>query len=308
MIQTEMYDPIIEDINTEIERAKSFNEIIVKPEKQQATYDKFCAETIYKSCVSKLDISVWESQEQIIFSERFISLEEHYYGLVEVNPKYVHSAQKIKQSIIAAKEELDVPTFLSDLLRNKLRELPLILSEQINGLKNSSRFPCCEDIDIIIQGLINHYNVVINSPDKQINYFMAEIQLNKRLSDLMTLGVIQTLQKVLEIRQQTKINLAINELPKRDDYQTKHKLIWRGKQKELVELIVELQSKGWIAEIPVGSLSKAAREITSVFDLTGTDKSFSQILKGEMLDGKRTYDKIYGKRYKQKFNEIKENR
>jgi len=308
MIHREMYTLLIEDIKAEIDRANSVNEIIIKPERQQATYGKDVAKIIYNSCVNTLDISEWESQEQIIFSERFISLEEHYYGLVEVNPKYPLSARKISENIIAAKEELEVSSFLANLIENKLHELPSILSEEIDKLKNSSRFPCCEEVDTIIHELINHYNVVINSPNKQINYFMAEIQLNKRLSDLITLGVIQTLQKVLELRRAKNTILAIDKLPKRDDSQTKHKLIWQGKQKELLELIVELQTKGWIAEIPVGSLNKAAREITSLFDLTGADKSFAQILKGEIIDGERTYDKIYGKRYKQKFDRIEKNR
>lgn len=308
MIDTEMYDPIIEKIKVEIDRANIEQQIIVKSEKEQAIFTKSLASFMYKSSVLELDINASESQEQIIFSEKFISLEEHYYGLVELTYKQPLSPKVISENITAAKAELEVPVFLCGLIENKLHELPSILTEEINKLKNSPRFPCCEDVNIIIQHLIDHYNAIINAPDKQINYFVFEIQLNKRLSDLITLAVIQTLQKVLEMRQHTTSNSHIKDLPKQDHAITKHKLIWQGKQIELLELIVTLQTKGWIAKIPVGSLSKAAREITSLFDLTGADKSFAQILKGKIIDGERTYDSTYGKRYKEKFDKIESNK
>lgn len=91
------------------------------------------------------------------------------------------------------------------------------------------------------------------------------------------------------------------------------KLKWNGTQKNLAELILELQNKGWILEIQPNDLKEQVNTICSLFDITETQKkkdsnpiqSLYQILKGEKIDDKREYRKIYSDRYKKNFDTIK---
>lgn len=91
------------------------------------------------------------------------------------------------------------------------------------------------------------------------------------------------------------------------------KLKWNGSQKNLAELILELQNKGWILEIQLNDLKEQVNTICSLFDITETQKkkdsnpiqSLYQILKGEKTNDKREYTKIYSQRYKKNFDTIK---
>lgn len=313
MITSEIYDSIIDQISEEIDKANNANLIVVKKEQREASFEKNSAKSLYEQYHNGLSVNISESQEQIIFSERFITLEEYYYGLCEI--KTPLSTSEIKQKIIETKDSYNVASFLSDFLSSKLSFVPHTLTEQINKKKNSYLFPCCDDEAIILQSLINYYSEVINSPDKQINFFSSDLQLNKTISDLLALGIVKIMEKTLEFKRPKGQNTSINKLPEHNKIDERHKLIWLGKQKELLELIIELQEKGWINEIPTGSIKKAADSICRLFDLTGTKKSddtdevksFEQNLKGEMIDGKRVFDNIFGKRYHRKFNHIKKN-
>lgn len=175
MIQTEIYDYIIEDIHAETACAKSENLIIIRPEKKQSSFNKASAKLLYERCHNSISTSVREAQEQIIFSERFITLEEFYYGLVESSPNRPLSESAILKEIIAKKEKYNVVELLSSFLESKLLYIPTTLSGEVDKMKNSDKFPCCDDTDIIIQNLINHYSEIINSSDKQINHFYMEI-------------------------------------------------------------------------------------------------------------------------------------
>lgn len=87
-----------------------------------------------------------------------------------------------------------------------------------------------------------------------------------------------------------------------------------GTQKELAELIIELQNKGWVKNDK--SIAEIARQFSAVFNLSGTKKennsdetnSLNQILKPQQskeLNYQNTFPQVYSKRYKPKFEGIK---
>jgi hypothetical protein len=77
------------------------------------------------------------------------------------------------------------------------------------------------------------------------------------------------------------------------------KIEWQGTQKELAELFVELEKKGWIKE-------KKAKLISQYFDKANT---IFEVLKttGFDEDGTPFYSNIYTKAYKPSFKEVKLN-
>jgi hypothetical protein len=76
------------------------------------------------------------------------------------------------------------------------------------------------------------------------------------------------------------------------------KISWKGTQKELAELFVELKNKGWISEIEPNLIQEYFKE----------SKTIKQVLKpSKDKDGNANYDGIYTKVYKPKFDSIRRN-
>jgi len=132
--------------------------------------------------------------------------------------------------------------------------------------------------------LINHLNLyeeILSSETKQIKFFRGII-LSKKISDLVVRAYVQFIHKRLKI-----LNPKIEVVNKLSQQKKSTKILWKGSQKELCELFVELQKKGWISEIGYGKISQTANAICNLFDLTLTQKddnsktenSFYQILK-----------------------------
>ncbi len=97
-----------------------------------------------------------------------------------------------------------------------------------------------------------------------------------------------------------------------------NKLIWKGKQKDLAALILELQEKNWIEKIEKGNLKGVVESISNLFDFTDTKvlkksdevSSLYQIMKGKINKetGKKVYPQVYGSLPKRKkFPTIKKN-
>lgn len=76
-----------------------------------------------------------------------------------------------------------------------------------------------------------------------------------------------------------------------------HKISWRGTQKELAELFVELKSKGWISSI----------EPNLIQDYFTESNTIKQVLKPNSDKGVNHYEGIYTKAYKPKFDSIRRN-
>ena len=78
------------------------------------------------------------------------------------------------------------------------------------------------------------------------------------------------------------------------------KMKWKGTQKELAELFLELQNKGWIEK----------HESKTIKESFTPSKSIHQYLKptkSKITDYKATYENLFGPRYKRQFDTLKEN-
>lgn len=75
-----------------------------------------------------------------------------------------------------------------------------------------------------------------------------------------------------------------------------NKMVWKGTQKQLAELFVELENKGWIENIEKNTVEKA---------FTNT-KSIRQYLKPAQskANKKVTYENLYGPKYEKVFDNI----
>ncbi len=167
------------------------------------------------------------------------------------------------------------------------------------------------DEERLLLGHLNKYHQLLQSEEKQID-LLRGIILNKKISDLVLKIYIRFINLRLQIlKPQRPENISQNNI--KTDFE---KFIWKGNQKQLCELFVMLQEKGWIEEIRYGKINKAAKAICSTFDLTLTQKdastdienSFYQILKGKIDPDtkKRTYEDIFGMQYEFSFKGIRD--
>lgn len=106
------------------------------------------------------------------------------------------------------------------------------------------------------------------------------------------------LEKELNKLEPPMLNDSNNSLPK---------LKWKGKQKQLAELFLTLEEKGWIEPIQDGERTAICKNILRLFDNAGEVKSFNQIMKPDTdkATKKKTYPQVFTARLKKKFSEIK---
>ncbi len=93
------------------------------------------------------------------------------------------------------------------------------------------------------------------------------------------------------------------------------KLTWNGTQKNLAELFLELEKKGWIEKIETGQRAKICESIEAIFDLSQTKKSkdtnslksFIEIMTPFFDDRTKetSFPKVFSERYKKQFENIK---
>lgn len=163
--------------------------------------------------------------------------------------------------------------------------------------------------ETILLNLLNHYQRILDRSDIQLKVFDGLI-ISKDIADLYTQVWIAFLKRQLQMISPVHLDRVVDSIP--------HKLpqiVWKGSQKELAELFVELENKGWIEPCTYGNRAKIAKAILQLFDISGTKrssltdelKSFAQIYKGEPDAGdkaSKSFPAIYTQRYKKKFNQI----
>lgn len=193
----------------------------------------------------------------------------------------------------------------------KVSNLVYSYNQVLETTKESNGIFGIEEEEKILLIHLNRYHDIINSDTEQID-FLRGITLNKKISDLVLEIYIRFINMRLRMLNpappQTKIQ--------RDDKLTK--ILWNGSQRDLLELFIELQNKGWIDEFKYGEIKKKADSILNLFDLTLTKKndnsnlqnSFYQILKGinNPETKKREYDEILGTKKDRRFSKIEEKR
>jgi len=74
---------------------------------------------------------------------------------------------------------------------------------------------------------------------------------------------------------------------------------WKGNQKELAELFLELWKKGWLEEVPIGLIQSYFTNF----------KTIDQYLKEARAENRNmgTFDKVYSQKYRKRFDGIKPN-
>lgn len=242
-----------------------------------------------------------------------IQLTSDYYenlvnSWVKKHPELVEKGVEatIKSSMESDSPDETIHIAICDKISNLIYQYNLVLevTKEANGLFG------IEDEEKILLIHLNKYREILSSDVKQID-FLYGITLNKKISDLILEIYVRFINERLKM---------IN--PKLSQIDTNHKekatkILWKGSQKDLCELFIELQEKGWIDEFKWGERNKIANSICNLFDLTLTKKrensdvvnSFYQILKGihNPKTKKREYIEILGSENDRKFIEIKKN-
>ncbi len=246
-------------------------------------------------------------------STDIVQITKEYYEIL-VNgwlKKYPESVKNGVPETIKEMMESDFPvetihTAIYDKISNLIFTYNLVLETTIetNGLFG------IKDEEKILLIHLNKYIEIINSDIQQIDILYG-ITLNKKISDLVLEIYIRFINLRLKMLNPEIIQIKENNTGKST------KILWKGSQKELCELFVELQEKEWIDDFKWGERSKIAHSICNLFDLTLTKKSkdsnvensFYQILKGihNTKTRKRDYTEILGTINERKFNKIKKN-
>ncbi|NJO87797.1 MAG: hypothetical protein HC831_01700 [Chloroflexia bacterium] len=242
-----------------------------------------------------------------------IEINRRYYeilvsGWEKDHPQLVKDGNEVTiQSMI--KSDIPEESILCA-INDKISRLIYEYDKVIEATKESNRLFGINDEEKILLIHLNRYKDILESDTEQIDYLRG-ITLNKKISDLVLEAYIRFISYRLKMLnpEQPKIGKKLNS--------TSTKIIWKGSQKELCELFVELQDKGWIDEFKYGERNKTAQSICNLFDLTLTKKnensnpenSFYQILKGiyNRRTKQRDYEEILGPSSERKFNRIKEN-
>ena len=199
------------------------------------------------------------------------------------------------------------PEVISSAITDKLLSLLYKYDDVLKITKEASGLFGIEDEEKILLIHLKKYDEILKNPAKQIS-ILHGIDLNKKVSDLILKVYIRFIQQRLELLnppQPTIENISLSQ---------PSKILWNGSQKDLVELFVELQSKGWINEFNYGDRSKIAKAICNLFDLTKTkrkidsdpENSFYQKLKGihNPVSKEREFDTVLGPQKDRKFSTI----
>ncbi|WP_430409303.1 hypothetical protein [Kordia sp.] len=261
-------------------------------------------EWMRKSQDFSLPINSSDSTEIIHITKEFYELLVD--GWKEKHPELVKGGISDK---IQSMMESDFPEETIDsAITDKINKLIYQYDEVLKCTKETNRLFGIENEEKILLIHLNKYNEILKSDFKQINFFHG-ITLNKKISDLVLKIYVRFINLRLEM-----LNPKITQIEERETEITP-KILWKGSQRDLCELFIELQEKNYIDNFEWGERTKIAQSICNLFDLSLTKKkknsnvetSFYQILKGKHNPetGLREYDEVLGKEKERKFNKIK---
>lgn len=212
---------------------------------------------------------------------------------------------------------LEDPLFsIIEFIDEKFSQLPYIHKAIILDLQSSKFFQLINDESIILLNLIQYYKGILND-DSQVIRFFPLVDIPKELSDLILqlyISYFENRLSMLNPSQEMKSEVEENT----DEIKLSNQLVWKGTQKELAELIIQLQRKGWVQSIENRRFKKTSRRILNLFDISSTKKdinsdelsSFNQLLKGN-IDGEskeRQYFLDTEMNYNRKFDRIEVNK
>lgn len=295
------------------------NDLLEKIEKELVKYDdKNKIQVIKQFSIGKSANLEWMNKSQDFSfpinssgSTEIIQITKEFYELL-VNGWKVKHPELVKNGIPAKIESMMESDFPDETIHSaiydKVSRLIYQYDEVLKCTKETNGLFGIEDEEKILSIHLNKYNEILSSDFKQIE-FLYGITLNKNISDLILKIYIRFINLRLEM-----LNPKITQFAERKTEITP-KILWKGSQRDLCELFIELQEKDWINEFEWGERNKIAQSICNLFDLTLTKKkeksnvenSFYQILKGthNPKTKKREYDEVLGKENDRKFKEMK---
>ncbi len=258
-----------------------------------------------------LPYEIETTSNDLSYSYYTIELFDLYYEISDYDgqidsERIQKSKHRFKQQKLDTQDRFLVLDFVENYLHSLLYNYDVFLS----NAKKFHFFVGIDDERIILENLYQLYKGVLLDKTKQIRLFLG-INLTKAISD----KIIEMLCDFIEQRLLV-LNSSINigAIPNKITYEeNKHnKIQWLGTQQQLCELFFELIQKGWIPEIPYGSIKKTSDSITNLFDLEHTKRSksskpndsFYQQFKGESEAGKWTLSFFKSKKYEKKFKNI----
>ena len=238
-----------------------------------------------------------------------ISISKEYYEIL------VSGWENIETQTAKAKVKNLIETDISSeaiysAIQEKISKLVYQYDKVLKCTIETNRLFGIEDEEKILLIHLKKYQEILNSQDKQI-YFFHGITLSKGISDKILRIYVRFIKLRLEMI--NPISLEVKE----QQIKLPTKFTWKGSQKDLCELFIELSKNNWIEDLQWGDISKSAKAICHLFDLCLTkrnensdvENSFYQILKGKHNPStkKREYDEILGNEKNRKFNKIKKN-
>ncbi|MTI23456.1 hypothetical protein, partial [Fulvivirga kasyanovii] len=216
-----------------------------------------------------------------------IQLSKTHYDLMvnswtKEHPKLIENSL---ENTINKKLKNDMPAeAISNAIADKINNLLFDYNSVLETTRRVNNLNGIKDEEKILINHLNHYESLLRSDTKQIDTFYG-IVLNKEISDLILQIYVRFISYRLAL-----LNPQLESHTASSNSKDLKKIVWKGNQKELCELFIELQSKGWIEEIKQGDFFKTAKAIYNLFDLSHTQKnknsdietSFYQILKGNI--------------------------
>ncbi|MEP1490077.1 MAG: hypothetical protein ABJK28_16785 [Algibacter sp.] len=295
------------------------NDLLEKIEEELINYDnKNKIQVIKRFSINKSANIEWIRKSQDFSfpinssgSTEIIQITKEFYEILVNGWKEKHP-ELVKNGIsetIQSMMESDFPDeTIHSSIYDKVSRLIYQYDEVLKYTKETNGLFGIEDEEKILLIHLNKYTEILSSDFKQID-FLHGITLNKKISDLILKIYIRFINLRLNM-----LNPKITQIKERKA-EIATKILWKGNQRDLCELFIELQEKKWIDDFEWGERNKIAQSICNLFDLTLTKKnknsnvenSFYQILKGthNPKTKKREYDEVLGKESDRKFNKIK---
>lgn len=277
-------------------------------------FTKFKKEKVlshFDSIFKNFPLDIESSSQEIAVSSFAYELIDLHYEFVDLNKTTISSD---KENELLERRKIFDPKLnsetIEDFISSYFHFLVYNYEEFLMNTMNQHYFVGINDEVKILLSILNRYKSVLKDKSKQIDLFWS-IKLDKQISDLVLEMLIDFIEQRLNLLTISTENLNLGKelnYIKSDVFS----IDWNGEQQELCELILELEKKGWIAEIKNGDRRKFASSLTKVFNLTNTKKnkksnpnnSFYQLLKGEFEKNKRIYSFLEKDNYKKKFDKI----
>lgn len=306
LIEYNFAEDLLEEIDDQLDQYQEDNEI--KFSNSSPTSKRTNFESLIKLNEFSFPVFTRSSSNQIIIARYFFEIEAARWE--KEKSEFVEQGKEKAIEKLINSEFFSYRETIFIAIQTKISNLINEYSRVFEATKETNFLFGIEDEEKILVNHQNKYMKVLNSNDQQMQ-IIEGIWLNKEISDLVTKIYLRFIS--LRLKLLNPVPVEFEEAPK----QNLAKIIWNGDQRDLLELFVELEYKGWIEEPKPGDRNKTAKAICNLFDLSLTKRtkenrvveSFYQIYKGDLngVTKKREYDAVLKSIHKRSFCEIREN-